>query len=179
LGEIYLSAWVDRAIGIVARLSGETEEATHHAERSHTRFGEMGDQNGVGSALAELGRVALTGGDLGKAEDSFVAILNNLQRTGPERDTADNWIEAIEGLAWIASVRGDTRRTARLLASAARHRELLGVPFPSRADGASHQNRLNEVRAAVVANWARAWEDSLSLTRDQVIREALAGRTET
>jgi hypothetical protein len=100
-------------------------------------------------------------------------VLDELGDAGAEPDMAHNWIEAIEGLAWVAYRTGERQRPACLLSAAAAHRQRLGIPFPSRGDRDAHERALAASRLAIDPEWVASWQTGHFLSRDQAREEAL------
>ena len=141
-------------------------------------FQRLNDDHGIGASRAELGRLTLAAGNDQRAEALFRDILSELAEGGAEPDTDHNWIEAVEGLAWIARTRGDASHAARLLGAADAHRDAHGLPFPSRLDRRKHEARLREVRSEAGPAWTTTWESAASMSPRQVIDLALSGTPE-
>src|SRR5262249_12855555 len=151
-------AYVSKAAGIAGRLEGDTEAARRFSGTSLQLFAQLGDAHGVGATHAELGRLALADGDVESAIHHFAAGLDELVDADAEPDMAHNWIEAIEGLGWVAHHTGERQQSARLLSAAAAHRQRLGIPFPSRGDHDAHQRALTALRLGGDSEWLASWQ---------------------
>jgi predicted ATPase/DNA-binding XRE family transcriptional regulator len=172
LGDLNLCAYVSKAAGIAARLEGDIEAARRFSGTSLQLFSQLGDTHGVGATHAELGRLALVDGQAESAIDHFAAVLDELGDADAEPDMAHNWIEAIEGLGWVAHRTGERQRSARLLSAAAAHRQRLGIPFPSRGDRDAHQRALAALRLEGDPEWAASWQTGHLMSRDEAREDA-------
>jgi predicted ATPase/DNA-binding XRE family transcriptional regulator len=168
LGDISTSAYVSLAAGIAARHQVDVSAARALSEASLQQFSQLRDQHGVGAAHAELGRLDRFEGNATRAWEHFAVVLQDDDPTTGEFDMAHHWIEAIEGLGWLAADRGDVGCAARLLAAAAGYRARLHVPFPSRADEVAHTRALARPEIVNDPAWASAWQVGQTLTRDEV-----------
>src|SRR5262249_26046334 len=82
--------------------------------------------------------------------------------------------QALDGLAAVASARGEPERAARLLGAAAALREVIGVTPPP-AERAEHERGLAAVRAGPrPAAVAAAWAAGRALPIEQAVAEAVA-----
>ena len=168
-------AYVLLALGICLRWQAEARTAAPLLNESLELFRRLGDNHAAGSVLAERGRLALTVGNPEVAAQNFATALTSERDTeGPEME--HNWIEAVEGLGWVAQRRGDVAGAARLLAAADAHRAARGLPFPSRADREQHERAVRELKAETGQAWDEAWRLGALLSREQAIAEALRGR---
>jgi predicted ATPase/transcriptional regulator with XRE-family HTH domain len=172
LGDVNLRAYVSRAAGTAARHEGDIEAARRFSETSLHLFSQIGDTHGVGAAHAELGRLALADDKIESARDHFAVVLRELGDADAEPDIAHNWIEAIEGLAWVAHRTGEWQRSARLLSAAAAHRQRLSIPFPSRGDRDAHQRSLAALGLEVDPEWVASWQTGQFLSRDEARADA-------
>jgi hypothetical protein len=101
-------------------------------------------------------------------------VLGDPVQADPEGEMIHNWVEAVEGMAWVARRRGDHPRAARLLGAAASVRSARRLPFPSGADHDAHEQDVTELAADLGPSWLEHWEAGRALTPHQTIAEALA-----
>jgi tetratricopeptide (TPR) repeat protein len=122
---------------------GAWSEAVRLYRRALERFRELQEPWGIGSTLADLGRLAQQAGRLDEAEASYREALAQFARVGHQRGVA----RVLEALATLAGDRGDDARVLWLAGAAGRLRERLGRPPGDR-----------DVEAALDAAVARARE---------------------
>ena len=105
--------------GDVTAAEGRFVDAAH-------QYAELGDQTYLYRADRHLGAAALVNGQLERAEQLFAAELLD-EHGGSEWGMA----ESLDGLSWVAAVRGDHERAEDLTRDAADLRRRLGVlPHP-------------------------------------------------
>lgn len=101
-------------VGIMARYQGNYERAAALHAQSLSLLREVGDPWTIGYALSRLGFVLVHQSDYGRAAASFMESLTLC------RETDSRWISAdcLEGLARIASAKGQCEHAARLFGAA-------------------------------------------------------------
>ncbi|TDO69020.1 putative ATPase [Kribbella sp. VKM Ac-2571] len=109
-------------LGLAELHAGDVAAAEHHFVDAARQYAEMGDETYLSRANRHLAAAALLNGQLERAEQLFAAELVQ-NGTGTEWGAA----ESLEGLSWVAAVRGDAERTAELAHDAACLRARLGV----------------------------------------------------
>jgi predicted ATPase/DNA-binding winged helix-turn-helix (wHTH) protein len=151
----------------VLRASGDGAGALTLAESAAATYSEMGFPLQAARALCAVGCIHDTMGQGDGARHALFSGLVEQQRA--DRDTAlPELLEAIAGLY------PDAPGAAQLLGNAAAVRERLNVPLlPS--ERVERERRHADVRARQpLAEFACAFETGRTLTRDDVIRSALA-----
>ncbi|MFI5693664.1 ATP-binding protein [Kribbella sp. NPDC051586] len=119
--------------GMAELHAGDIATAEHLFVDAARRYAELGDETYLNRANRHLGAAALLNGQLERAEQLFAAELVQ-NETGTEWGAA----ESLEGLSWVAAVRGDAERTTELAHDAADLRARLGVqlhPFDAQLAG--------------------------------------------
>jgi hypothetical protein len=101
----------------------------------------MGDERGVGWALAGLGVVALHQGDYDRATALLRQSLVLRRKQGDKRAIA----QVLERFAEVAGARGAPRRAARLFGAAHTLREAIGAPRMA-AERADYERQMTAMR---------------------------------
>jgi predicted ATPase/class 3 adenylate cyclase len=146
---------------------GEAAAALPHAESAAATYRQLDFPHSLARALCTVGRIHAT---LGKVDAARRALFDGL--TEQQRANRDGLLPGL--LEAIAGMYPDAPVAPQLLGSAAALRERWNVPvFPS--ERAEHEKRHADVRARLPdADFDRAFAVGRSLTRDDVIRSALA-----
>ncbi|MEV4641721.1 BTAD domain-containing putative transcriptional regulator [Actinoplanes sp. NPDC049548] len=156
-------ALVDLAAGMFRR--GDAGAARTLLEQSLAIADRLGLREGTAWANEQLGLIAAAHGERAEA----VRLLRHSLEV--HHELGDRWRTAsvLEALAGHA----DPVHGARLLAAAARLRELIGTPLPP-CDRAGQERRQQAVRAALSADQLeRATTDGRSLSVEQAVTAAL------
>ncbi len=175
IGDTYA---VTASLGCLAEavlLSGRVEEAGRLVEDSLEMGRALGDKWRVARATHVLGEIAHQEGDLGKA----AALQRKALRLRREIGLRDGIADSLEGLADVAASAHDWAQAARLLAAAHALRIEIGAPV---APGRAHQHAevLERVRTELgEAPFARAWEESLHMSVDDVISQECGSGSDT
>src|SRR5215210_7492359 len=132
------------SLGYAAVLQGDNERATALCEETlaFAREHESAGEEVVPETLVNLGLAALGQGEYDQAISSFDEALAISQRAG----TKASLINAPEGMASLASVRGEAPLAARLWGAAEAAREATGIALPP-GDRALHEPRLASARS--------------------------------
>ena len=173
LGDQGTVAYVLRSQGICLRHAGDVPSAADSTRGALKLFRQLRDHYGTGTVLTELGRLALQAGQVNVAAQNFEGVLRDPAQVDPANDMVHNWVEAVEGLAWVAQRRGELERAARLIAAATTVRRARNLPFPSRADYEAHEREVTRLAAALGPAWDAARAAGRGLTPRQTIDEAL------
>lgn len=165
-------------MGLLARRRGDPAPAAQYHQKALAIYQELGRRVGPralpgvvqAQSLSNLGYSQEMLGDLAGAERSHRQALAMAKERGATSAVA----LGVEGLAGVAAARGDAKRAARLLGSAAAIRAQLGAPLaePERADvdrATSAARRVLGTRA-----FDHAYRDGQALNLDGVLAE-LAG----
>jgi predicted ATPase/DNA-binding XRE family transcriptional regulator len=125
-GERWLIATSALNIGTAELCAGDVTAAEGRFVDAAHQYAELGDQTYLYRADRHLGAAALVNGQLERAEQLFAAELLD-EHGGTEWGMA----ESLDGLSWVAAVRGDHERAEDLTRDAADLRQRLGVlPHP-------------------------------------------------
>jgi non-specific serine/threonine protein kinase len=168
LGDQSTVAYILRSQGVSLRHMGDLRAAAASTGRALDLFRELQDGFGVGWATTELGQLALQAGELDVAGARFEEVLRDPMQTDPQEGMLHNWVEAIEGMAWIARRQEDLVRAARLFAAAAEFRRGGSLPFSSRADRDAQEAAVTEL----VARMGPAWDEAAAIGHRLTAREA-------
>jgi len=159
-------------LGYVAVLQGDNERATVLCEetlafaREHEDVGE----ETVAETLVNLGLAALGQGDHERAFSSLDEALAMSQRSGRKASL----INALEGMASLASARKEAQQTARLWGSAEAAREATGIALPP-GEWALHEPRLEASRSRLgEEEWRVALAEGRTMSLEEAARYALA-----
>ena len=163
----YLAVWLNNR-GVLAHDMEDLETARSlHAEALEARR-EVGDLFGVATSLYNLAAVALDAGDVLSADRDARESLQLSHELGDTEGVA----YCLEALAWIAGLRHDPSRSARLLGGAATIREALDAPVPASALP-THDRYVSQARAQVdSAAWQRGLEAGRAMSEAEVVAEA-------
>jgi hypothetical protein len=155
---------------------GDLRAAAASTGRALELFRALQDGFGVGWATTELGQLALQAGELDVAGARFEEVLRDPMQTDPQEGMLHNWVEAIEGMAWIALRHEDLARAARLFATAAEFRRSGSLPFSSRADRDAQEAAVTELAARMGPAWDEAAATGHRLTAREATDDALVWR---
>ena len=157
-------------VGIMARYQGDYERAAALHAQGLSLVREVGDTWTIGYALSRLGFVFVHQSDYGRAAASFTESLPL------SRETGSRWISAdcLEGLARIASAKGQCEHAARLFGAAEVQRETVGWNL-SPPDQPYHDRSMASARAGLEeAAFAAAWAEGRTMTLEQAVEYGLA-----
>jgi predicted ATPase/transcriptional regulator with XRE-family HTH domain len=121
-GERWLTATSALNLGIAELHAGDVAGAERHFVEAAHEYADLGDQTYLDRANRHLAAAALVNGQLERAEQLFAAEL-----VRNENSTEWGVAESLEGLSWVAAVRGDVERSGELGRDAADIRTRLGV----------------------------------------------------
>ncbi len=176
LGDQSTVAHILRSQGISLRHTRDLRAAVASTGRALELFRELHDDFGIGWTTTELGRLALQAGQPDVAGARFDEVLRDPTQTDSPDDMPHNWVEAIEGMAWLALRQDDLIRSARLFAAAAEFRRRGTLPFPSRADRDVQEAAVTELSARLGAAWDEAAAVGRRLTPREATEDALRWR---
>jgi DNA-binding SARP family transcriptional activator len=159
-------ALVDLAAATFRR--GDPEGASPLLDQSLAIADRLGLREATAWAQEQLGLIAAARGDRAEA----VRLLRH--SLGVHHELGDRWRTACV-LDALAGQHDDPAGSARLLAAAARLREMIGTPVPP-CDRADHERRSQAVRAALSpAQLERANMEGRALSVEQAVAAALTG----
>jgi len=165
-------------LGDVALRQGDVARATACQEESLAVRRLLGNEEGMAVSLAGLGDIARAQGDERRAAKTYAESLS-LLRASDDTALAIPVLEKVAALAGSvedsqAQPRTDAlARAARLLGAAARLRDEIGAPLLPVTRG-DNERAMARVRTALGEGaFAAAWEEGLSLSREQSISAAL------
>lgn len=156
-------------VGIMARYQGDYERSAAIHSQSLALLRKVGNRWSIAYALSRLGFVAVHQSNYGLAEASFTEGLIFC------RETDNRWIseECLEGLARLASVKGQCEQAARLFGAAEVLREAVGW-HRALPDQAHHDQCVASARAGLEETaFAAAWAEGRALTLEQAVDCAL------
>ena len=153
-------------LGYATVLQGDNERATALCEETlvFARDHEDVGQEVVLEALVNLGLAALGQGMCEQAISSFDEALAMSQKAGRRASL----VNALEGMASLASVRGEALLAARLWGAAEKAREMTGIALPP-GDRDLHEPHLSSARSLL---GEREWEEALAKGRAMSLEEA-------
>jgi predicted ATPase/DNA-binding SARP family transcriptional activator/DNA-binding CsgD family transcriptional regulator len=154
------------SLGYSAVLQGDNERATALCEETLTfaREHEDAGEEVVPETLVNLGLAALGQGEYERAISSFDEALAMSRRAGRKASI----INALEGMASLAGVRGEAPLAARLWGAAEKAREVTGIALPP-GDRTLHEPRLSSARSLLGEG---EWEEALAKGRAMSLEEA-------
>ena len=169
LEDKWFMAAVLAQMGAMARLRGDYVKAVALCEESLGMFRTLGGPRWIAYSLRLMGHAVRMQGDLQCAVGLYREGLALL------RKTRDKWIatECIEGLAIIASMKGELERAACLSGAAEAARETFGITMPPPEPG--NHGLVMAIREGPVDKiFAAAWAEGRAMTLEQAIEYALA-----
>jgi hypothetical protein len=117
--------------------------------------------------------LALQSGRVEAAAAAFAEVLSDPVQADQHGEMIHNWVEAVEGLAWVARQRGEHERATRLLGTTTALRGARRLPYPSRADRERHELGMARLAAEMGPSWQANWEIGLKATLQQAAADAL------
>ena len=156
-------------LGAILVDQGELAQARTYLEEAISLQRELGDPAAVAVTLHSIANLERTCGEYATALRYYVESITSYVRIG------DRWtaIQAVEDLAWLATLQGDPERALRLAGAAAGVRAAMGTPLPP-----GDQTRLDAVlapaRQALAAQAEALWSAGQALSFEEVIALALA-----
>ena len=160
-------------LGEIARLQADYGPARSFYEQSLDLARGQGDTQNVAVALLNLGLVAIASHDPDRAGDLFAESLR------PVREHASGLVaDCLDGLAAVASMRGNHERAVRIFAAATVLRERIGVQRGASED-AEYRSALERARAQLEeGTFSRASRVGREMYLDAATTDALNGATE-
>ena len=146
------SAYSIYSLGEIARLRGDSAEATRYLTDSLARFEALGEKIGLAYTACSLGDLASQAGDTARAAD----LLSRSLRTRTEMGDKRGVIECLEAFAIAAIRSGADQLGFRLLGAAGAERVVLSCPVPP-----STQHAYDRALAAGRARLGEAAVDAL------------------
>ncbi len=135
-------------LAVVATRAHDLERAETFSREARSVARAAGHTVTIALATANLGRVALTRGQLDEAQDALHEAFALLRSTGDLSEAPD----LIERLAALEHARGNERAAARLLGAAAQERTLRRTPVVA-AERDQHSLLTSEIAAAAGAEF--------------------------
>jgi len=170
LGNKWLHGYALVRLGMMARYQGDDERATAFHTQGLATIRALGNKFAIALALNRYGRdVALPQHHYDEAAALFKESLLL------SREVRSRWRseECLEGLAQLASARGQYDHAARLFGAAEAQREIVGPQYVP-ADQASHDQWVTPTRAALGdTTFTAIWAEGRALTLDQAVEYAL------
>lgn len=160
------TAWVLTYLAEVLVFDGDLDAALPAAEEALRMHREGGDPWGVGSALVALGRIEEARGVLDGAAARYAEALSQFGAAGVDRAAP----ACVADLAAVALARGDHEVAARLAGASRAWQARTGMrraPLPQ-TDRSAVLDPLADGRHA------SAWQAGAALSREQILREAVA-----
>jgi DNA-binding CsgD family transcriptional regulator len=115
-----------------------------------------------------MGRLALQQGDMERAMRCYQESLALRQETGEKEGVA----AALEGLATVAAILGQTRKAAQLYAAASALRDTMGTPMQP-TERTSHEHALEALRSDLSEDaFTKAWAEGQAMPLEQAIAAA-------
>ncbi len=169
LGDTWLTALALSQLGILASHLSDHEEASRLLTESLALMKALGDRYMIAYILSIQGGAARRQGDTEQAAARYVESLV-LSRPFVEWWTSGR---SLEGLAWVASVKGHLQKAARLFGAAEVVRETVGDYITVLARP-THESCVASVRAGMGdAAFSAAWAEGRAMTLEQAIEYAL------
>ena len=161
-------------LGYAAVLQGDNERATALCEEALAYADEHDDasEHILPETLINLGLAALGQGDYRRAMSSFERALTVSQPAGRKASL----LNALEGMASLATARETDTLAARLWGAAEAGREATGIALPP-GDRALHEPYLASARSRLKAAWEEAVAEGRAMSLDEAIACALEGNT--
>jgi predicted ATPase/DNA-binding CsgD family transcriptional regulator len=171
LGDGWLYGVTLGRLGRMARYQGDDERAAAFHAQGLVALRALGNKFATAYALNRCSRdVALAQRRYDEAVPLFKESLL-LSREARSRWRSE---ECLEGLAQVASARGQYEHAARLFGAAEAQREIVGQRYEP-ADQASHEQWVAPARAALGdTTFSAAWADGRVMTLEQAVEYALA-----
>ena len=159
-------------LGNLSLAQGNRERATRMFEEALALARQRGDRLAINIALYNLAQLALSEANFGPAERMLEEGLAFSRQMG---DRA-NLSYFLQGLAVVAGVRGEARRSARMLGAAEGMMEEARAPVYNYyvADRGLYDRTLVAARSRLgEAAWTAAWDEGLTMTPGQAVDYAL------
>jgi hypothetical protein len=161
------AAFAVAMLGELARASGDLVSARALDEQAVELHRALGEKRRLAIAVGNLGCVLIHFGELERSRSLLLESLAIYLETGADITYA------LQGLATLANVKGQTVRAARLLGAddALRSRTGRAVDPGDRPD---YEKTLSSVRAKLgEAAFATAWAEGQALTEEQAVALAI------
>lgn len=159
------TAWVLSYLAEVVVFDGDLTSALPLAEESLRLHRSGGDPWGTSSALHVLGRIDEAQGDLDRAAARYAEALGQLAAAGVDRAAP----AYLGDLAAVVMAGGDRETAARLAGAGRAWQARAGVPRAPLPQA----DRSADLEGLAVGPHAAAWRAGASLSREQVLREAV------
>jgi predicted ATPase/DNA-binding CsgD family transcriptional regulator len=159
-------------LGYAAALQGDNKRATVLCEETlaFAREHEDAGEEIVAETLVNLGLASLGQGEYERAISSFDEALALSQSAGRRASL----INALEGMASLAGVRGKAPLAARLWGAAEAAREATGIALPP-GDRALHEPRLASARSRLgETEWEEALTEGRAMSLEEVAEYVLS-----
>ena len=159
-------------LGNVSLVQGNWERATRMFEEALALARQRGDRLAINIALYNLAQRAMSEANFGPAERMLEEGLTFSRQMG---DLA-NLSYFLQGLAVVAGVRGEARRSARMLGAAEGMMEEARAPVYNYyvLDRGLYDRTLAAARSRLdEAAWTAAWDEGLTMTPGQAVDYAL------
>ncbi len=155
-------------LGIAAFALRDHAEARACHSEALERWKELGDTSYVSGALTNIGLIEF---DAGRLEQSEAAYREAFDVAATTSDSL-NLVRSVEGFGYLAAVRGDLSRAARLLGFAeAQFKEFGTTRRP--APQAVFERLLMDVRSRLTESaFTTAWQEGLALTQQEACVQA-------
>jgi tetratricopeptide (TPR) repeat protein len=156
-------------LGLTLVYAGDYTRACRLLEEGVALFQELGSLVGVAACLNNLGLAILRQGHLPEAQSHFIQSL----RLKAELKNTDGVPYGLEGLAELASARGEWERVVRLFAGADAAREAVGHPYCPPSECGNCERLLASARTALGDEaFARIWAESQAWSVDRLLAYA-------
>jgi len=156
-------------LSIVTMHLGDYERSASLLQKSLDFKRAQGDQLGIASSLANLGKLALLRQDYAGAESYFHESLALRQMSGDQA----GMLSPLSGVAESAMLRGDAVRSARLYSACEALHQEFGFPMTPE-DRKKHDHHVAALCQQLgQADFEAAWAMGRSMTMDQAVAYAL------
>ena len=169
LGDLERISFTLVGLGALAQLSGDLESARGHYEESLEIGRRLDDAGATATALVNLGEVVQQQGDAARASTLYAESLALYARLGHLVAIA----YCLEQIGGLDAQAGRAERAARLLAAASSLRNEIGAPLEVFNRG-RYDAELTSLRAALGERFDALWAEGGELSRDDVVKLALA-----
>jgi tetratricopeptide (TPR) repeat protein len=166
----FVIAYTAVARGNLSDQAGRLADARHWFATAIAAYEQMGDRRFVLIARSDLAHALRHGGALEEADALYRETLRDWQYAGNRGAVANQ----LECLAYLAIVKGDAVRAARLLGAAEALREVADAPLLSseRPEYDAQVERLREQLDEVALG--SAWAGGRAMTADEAVEFALS-----
>jgi hypothetical protein len=156
-------------MAMIAKYQGNYEDARERFTSIAPTFRDLGDRHRSNMVKSELGHIDRYEGHYDKAESAYRETILEWQRLGHRAAIAHQ----LECFAFLAEVRGDNERAARLYGAAEGLREKIAISMTA-VEKAEYEQHIADLRAACDAKaFAAAWSAGRAMSMEQAIAYAL------